>query len=528
MFKVSRGCARIDIRSLTAGAGVDQPIAHRRLWIGPRASAAFALPARLSACKALPSDLPPSTTQRLMSTSRRRSLAALLIVCLGTLAAPLDSAVNIAFPRITGAFDLPQSGIRWVIISYVLTYASLTLAFGKLGDLFGYRRVFVTGLVISAAGYAACSLASEFGLLLAGRVLQGVGAALTWSCAPALATSLYPEEERTRVLGFYSAAIAIGAALGPLAGGALVERFGWPVVFWARLPLVTLAFALAWLIPQSPVSSVRRSFDWTGALLLVAWMSAFLLAAARPEMPQGNVIAVGLLVCGAVAFWAFLGHESRHPDPIIRPALFRERGFLVLNLASIGVNLAGFSVMLLVPFYLLQTARLGPGLGGLVLGANACGVVIGSWLAGRLGAKIGASPLALVGTFISVLGLALVSTWMQGTPPLLMAACLGLQGFGLGLFQVAYTDRVLATLPQADRGVAGSLTLLTRTIGIIAAAAGLTALSRYRESVLALADDPTPALTAFQQTFALVSAGLAAGLVLVAIGMAFNRRPRSA
>lgn len=460
--------------------------------------------------------------------SRRRSLAALLVVCLGTLAAPLDSAVNIAFPRITSAFELPQSGIRWVIISYVLTYASLTLACGKLGDLLGYRRVFVAGLVISATGYAACSLAPEFGLLLAGRVLQGVGAALTWSCAPALATSLYPESERTRVLGFYSAAIAVGAALGPLAGGALVERFGWPVVFWARLPLVVLAFALAWLIPATAPSGVKRTFDWTGALLLAVWLSAFLLAAARPEIAHGQVLAVALLSCGLAALWAFFVHEARHPDPIIRPALFQDRGFLVLNVASIVVNLAGFAVMLLVPFHLASTAGLAAGLGGLVLGANASGVVVGSWAAGRLGERLGPSPLGLVGTLISVVGLALVATWTRETSPLVMAVCLGAQGFGLGLFQVAYTDRVLATLPQADRGVAGSLTLVTRTIGIIGAAAGLTALSRHLESNFRAAGDPAPALAAFQLTFAIVSASLAVGLVLVAIAMAIGRRTHRA
>jgi EmrB/QacA subfamily drug resistance transporter len=459
--------------------------------------------------------------------SRRRSLAALLVVCLGTLAAPLDSAVNIAFPHITTAFDLPQSGIRWVIISYVLTYASLTLACGKLGDLLGYRRVFVAGLLISAGGYAACSLATEFGFLLAGRVLQGVGAALTWSCAPALSTSLYPESERTRVLGFYSAAIAIGAAIGPLAGGALVARFGWPVVFWARLPLVVLALALAWLIPQSMARPARGAFDWTGALLLVGWLAAFLLAAARPEMTYGTAIALGLVVCGIVAFRAFVRHEARHPDPIIRPALFRERAFLVLNLSSIAVNLAGFAVMLLVPFHLLQTMQLGAGLGGLVLGTNACGVVVGSWVAGRLGERLGASPLAIAGTLISIVGLGLVATWTQATSPAVMAACLGVQGFGLGLFQVSYTDRVLATLPQQDRGVAGSLTLVTRTIGIIGAAAGLTALSRHLQAALERAHDPAPALAAFQQTFGLVSAGLAAGLVLVVAGMVLQRRPAS-
>lgn len=457
-----------------------------------------------------------------MTLSRRRSLAALLVVCLGTLAAPLDSAVNIAFPSITAAFGLPQSGIRWVIIAYVLTYASLTLAFGKLGDLLGYRRVFVTGLAISALGYAACSLAPEFGWLLAGRVLQGVGAALTWSCAPALATSLYPEDERTRVLGFYSAAIAIGSAIGPLAGGVLVERLGWPVVFWARVPLVATALALAWLIPTAAARPTRRAFDWTGAILLVTWLSAFLLAAARPEMAYGELVALLLVALGAITLWAFLIHEARHPDPIIRPSLFRESAFLVLNVASIAVNLAGFAVMLLVPFHLARTAGLDAGIGGLVLGANASGVVVGSWAAGRIAHRIGPASLALAGTLISMVGLALISTWTRNTGSVAMATCLVAQGVGLGLFQVAYADRVLATLPQADRGVAGSLTLVTRTIGIVGAAAGLTALSRHLETKAVAAGSSEPALAAFQQTFALVSGGLAAGLVIILIGMALQ------
>jgi len=179
--------------------------------------------------------------------------------------------------------------------------------------------------------------------------------------------------------------------------------------------------------------------------------------------------------------------------------------------------------MLLVPFHLIQTARLEPGIGGLVLGANASGVVLGSWIAGRLGEKLGQSRVALLGTVISVFGLALVSTWTQETSPVVMGVCLAIQGIGLGLFQVSYTDQVLATLPQSDRGVAGSLTLVTRTIGVIGAAAGLTALSRYLETNLRIAGDPAPVLTAFQQTFAIVSAGLAVGLVLVAIAMVIRR-----
>jgi EmrB/QacA subfamily drug resistance transporter len=459
-----------------------------------------------------------------MPLSRRRLFAALLVVCLGTLAAPLDSAVNIAFPSIAAAFGLEQAGIRWVIISYVLTYASLTLAFGKLGDLLGYRRVFVAGLVISTLGFAACAVAPSFSALLIGRVLQGIGAALSWSCAPALATTLYPESERTRVLGFYSAAIAVGSALGPLVGGALVQSHGWRVVFWARLPFVLAGLAMAWLIPAAPRAAEQRHYDWTGALLLVGWLGALLLAAARPETEYATAVTGALLIGGLACLCAFLVYESRHADPIVRPALFQDPAFLVLNMASIAVNLAGFAVMLLVPFHLAGTAGLAPGVGGLVLGSNATGIIFGSFAAGRLATRVGHTPLAYLGTAICVAGLALVSTWTAHVAPAHMAACLALQGFGLGSFQVAYSDRVLATLPHSDRGVAGSLTLVTRTLGIIGAAAGLTALSRALTGSAASAGLADAALVGFQQTFAAVAVGLGIGMCLVGAAAAIKRR----
>ena len=153
-----------------------------------------------------------------------RPTVGLFVVGLGTIAAPLDSAVNIAFPSITRAFDLQVQDIRWIVIAYVLTYASLMLVFGRLGDLLGYRRIFQLGLLVSAAGFAACSLAPTYPLLLLGRMLQGVGIALTLSCAPALAISLFEDNDRTRVLGVYAAITAVGSALGPLVGGFLVER----------------------------------------------------------------------------------------------------------------------------------------------------------------------------------------------------------------------------------------------------------------------------------------------------------------
>jgi MFS family permease len=141
---------------------------------------------------------------------------------------PFDSSVNVAFPHIIRAFDLPIPAIQWVVIAYTLTYAALTLVFGRVGDMLGYRRIFLIGSAWSTIAFLMCAAAPSYHWLLAARVMQGVGAALALSCGPALATSLYPESERTRVLGLYTMAFGIGGALGPVLAGQLVAWFGWP------------------------------------------------------------------------------------------------------------------------------------------------------------------------------------------------------------------------------------------------------------------------------------------------------------
>jgi MFS family permease len=183
---------------------------------------------------------------------RQRRGATLALIGLGTLAVPLDTAVNIAFPQITAHFGLPLEMIQWVIIAYVLTHGSLMLAMGRVGDVFGHALVFRAGLLWSAAAYLACALAPSFPLLLAARVLQGVGAALVISCGAALATGLYPESQRGRILGWYALCFAAGSVIGPSFAGLLVDRFGWPVVFWFRAPVALLALLLLRDLPAPP------------------------------------------------------------------------------------------------------------------------------------------------------------------------------------------------------------------------------------------------------------------------------------
>jgi MFS family permease len=434
----------------------------------------------------------------------------LLILALGILSAPLDTAVNIAFPSITEAFALKVEDIRWIVIAYVLTYASLMLVFGRLGDLMGYRALFQLGLLVSAVGLAACAAAPSYRLLLLGRILQGVGIALTLSCAPALAISLYEERDRTRVLGVYAAIHAVGSALGPLIGGYLVDRCGWPAVFWSRVPLALVALGMSWLLARGPNRGSIAGFDAPGAALLVVWMSALLLAFSMGNEPFGRILASALALLALLALAAFLFHEAHRPQPLIRLALFRDARFAAMNVASIAVNLTAFGVLLLVPYYLLRIARLDTTWGGIVLACGAVGTAAGAWLAGLAATGVRIGRLALCGVLLSIAGLFAISMWTNATPLTLVGLSLLAHGLGIGLFQVAYADLVIATLPPADRGVAGSLTILTRTIGVVGGASTLSASFQYFEMTAARAGLP-PAqafLDGFQATFRHAAAAL--------------------
>jgi EmrB/QacA subfamily drug resistance transporter len=440
----------------------------------------------------------------------------LLVVALGTLLAPLDTAVNIAFPSITRAFELSLADIRWVVIAYVLTYASLMLACGRLGDLLGYRPIFQLGLLISILGLGTCAIAPSYALLLFGRALQGIGIALTLSCGPALITSLWPESERARALAFYAGVIAVGGALGPILGGYLVARWDWPSVFWFRVPIAILALTLSGLIATVPRLGSMRGFDGVGALLLVVSLGALLLSWAYLPGPFAATVPLSLMLLSLIAMAAFCLHERGCPQPLIRLSLFRNRGFALLNAVNILANFAAFSILILVPYYLVGVAGLDASTAGVVLAMGAVGTVAGAWLAGRLSRQLPLGALALAGLMLSAGGLFAMAAFTDATP--LAAVALGLfgQGLGIGLFQVAYSDYVTGVLPAQDRGVAGSLIMLTRTIGVVLGATALSAAFSYFQAQASRAGAPPVEafLVGFQSTLRYVAIGLVLSLAL--------------
>ena len=245
---------------------------------------------------------------------------AFLTLAIASIMAVLDGAiVNVALPIISSDMDVTPAHAIWVVNAYQLAVTVSLLPLATLGDILGYRRIFLWGTGISALAFVACALSPSYGWLLAGRVGQGIGAGLILSVGPALATSLFPEEQRARVLGHYMTMFGLGGALGPSVFGLLLEQYGWSAVWGFRAPLSAVAFLLAWTLPKAPRADRQETFDAAGAISLALALSFFLLALNRLREPLW--FAVCAAVCAACETSS--AHSSSRPlsrrRPLVRP-----------------------------------------------------------------------------------------------------------------------------------------------------------------------------------------------------------------
>lgn len=332
----------------------------------------------------------------------------------------LDTAVNIAFPAIDEQFDLAVTDLQWIVISYLLTYGVLLVGAGRLGDAVGHRRLVMAGGALSAVGLGGCAVASTFGLFLVGRVMQGIGTALVLAGAPALlTTSASDQGQRGRAVSWFQAAAMAGFAIGPVVGGPLVAAAGWRAVFWFRIPIALGMVGLALSGPSRRRDEPRRS---------------------------------------------------------LRQVLLGQRSLARVNLLTIVANAAIFPVWLLVPTLLVDELGLAVILGGLVLAASPVSAVLGSLWAGDQVDRVAAKRLVRLGLALQAVGLA--ATGIAGEQGSVVGLVLSLVfvGAGFGIFSVPNMHQVMSSLGSADQGVAGGLSLMMRTIGVVAGVVAASAL----------------------------------------------------
>ena len=424
---------------------------------------------------------------------RRRAILA--VVMLGTILGPIDaSIVNVILPTITRSFAASVATAQWIPMAYLLTIGSLVLLFGRLGDIWGYRRIFLAGLAGFVAASALCALAPGIRWLIAFRVVQGLAAGTTMAVPLAILTRVFPAAQRGRVLGTYAVSISIGLAVGPSLGGFLAGAFGWRSAFLINVPigLAALAFA-ARVLPDLKGQPGR--LDLAGAATALGALASFLLFVNRAQQ-VGLTAATGALLAAAAAFAVgFLRVESRAPVPMLRLELFRAPALTFGALAALLNFMAQYVVVFVTPFLLQRTLAAGPGRVGLIMTAFPLSVLCVAPFAGALSDRIGTAGLAFAGTSVCAGGCALLATVPASAGARDVAWRLVVFGVGTGVFQSPNNSAVMGSAPREHLGVVSSLLGTTRTVGMMLGVAAAGAVlyafvpaAVLRHSVLAPAD----------------------------------------
>lgn len=440
--------------------------------------------------------------------SRRRRALAVVAGAFGS----LDTSVNVAFPAIAEAFDLAVADLQWIVVTYVLTYGALLVAAGRLGDSFGHHRIVRIGALVSLLGLGACAAAPGYAVFLVGRVVQGLGAALVMAGAPALLTTA-AGDGRGRAVGLFQTAAMVGLAIGPIVGGPLIEIADWRAVYWFRLPVAAALFVLA--------SGVTRAGKDRGAeqALEADSVEIALNAAALGGIvavislgrtwgwTSGRLLALAAVALGVTAMAMRRAATTAHPT-IDRRALERP-GFLGVNLLTATANGAMFPIWLLVPSLLVDGFGHGVIASGFVLAVSAVGSSLASKWAGDRIDDGRPRRLAVAGLLAEAAGMATVAVSGPAASTAGVVAGLALTGIGLGLFTVPNMHEVMSALPGDRQGVAGGLSLMMRTLGIVGGVAVASAVF-----------DPIEEAAGFDTAFAWVFAGSAVALGLAAIAMA--------
>jgi EmrB/QacA subfamily drug resistance transporter len=397
-----------------------------------------------------------------------RKWAVILLVCVGVLMTTLDaSIVNISLPAIAHAFDTPLSGtIEWVIIGYLVVVAALLLTFGRLSDLVGRTPIWTAGLAVFTLGSALCGAALSLELLIAARMVQGIGSALILATSTAILTGAVPPAERGGALGWSAVAVGLGTSAGPTLGGLLTEHLSWRWIFYVNLPIGLGALAATRHILPRTGGPERGRLDPVGSLLLGIGIAALNLGLTYGERwGWTSPRLLGALTLGAGALIAAVVAERRVSLPLIDLRLFRNRVFVSAITSMVFAMLALFAVSFLLPFYLEELRGLSTAHAGWLLTPLPLAIAVTAPISGTMADRLDSrwlSPLGLTITAGALLLLARLdvtsSTWN-------LVWRLALAGIGQGIFLSPNTRALMDTAPAEEQGQASGLLATARITG---------------------------------------------------------------
>jgi EmrB/QacA subfamily drug resistance transporter len=397
----------------------------------------------------------------------RRRWWTLVVLSISLIVVSLDNTIlNVALPSIAGDLNASSSDLQWVVDGYMLVFAGLLLTAGSLGDRFGRRRALSAGLIVFATGSVLAALSGSTGELIASRSLMGIGGALIMPSTLSILTAVFPAEERAKAIGAWAAVAGLGIALGPVAGGWLVEHANWHWVFLVNVPIAVAALALGRaLVPESRDPHPGR-IDLAGAALSTAGLTALLWAVIEaPDRGWTDGPIIAAFAAAALILAAFAAWEMHTPSPMLDVRLFANRRF---SAASGAIALAFFSlfgVLFFTTQYLQSVHGFSPLEAGLWSLPVAGGLAMGGPLGARIGARLGAKLTVSGGLGILAGGLALYATAGAGSGFALIGGAEAILGLGIGLAMTPATDSIMGTLPPERASVGSAMNDAVRQVG---------------------------------------------------------------
>jgi EmrB/QacA subfamily drug resistance transporter len=410
----------------------------------------------------------PSPADTLGTAERRRLMVVFGALMLAMLIAALDQTiVATALPTIVGDLGgLTQ--LSWVVTAYILTSTISTPLYGKLGDLYGRKRIFQGAIVIFLVGSMLCGLAQNMVELIGLRALQGIGAGGLMVGSQAIIGDIVSPRERGRYMGYFGAVFGLATVAGPLLGGFLVDHASWRWVFYINVPIGAAALVATGLVLHLPRRRREHRIDYLGAALLGAGVTCIVLLTTwgGTEYPWASAQTAGLSIGALVLLGVFILVERRAPEPILPLSLFRNSVFALTNAAGFIIGLALFGSIVFLPQYLQIVKGDGATNSGLLLVPMMVGLLITSILSGQLISRTGRYKVwPILGTTITIVGLYLLSTMDASTPQVVTAAWMVVLGLGLGAVMQVLVVVVQNAVPQKDLGTATSTATFFRSMG---------------------------------------------------------------
>jgi DHA2 family metal-tetracycline-proton antiporter-like MFS transporter len=399
----------------------------------------------------------------------------ILTIALSAFLGSLDvTIVNISLPAISHHFNSSLSVISWVIMLYLLILGSLMMAFGRLGDIIGFRRIFLIGLAVFTLGSILCGLAPRVELLILFRGFQAAGEAMCASVGPAMISSMLPDEVRGRAFGYVATFSSVGVIAGPVVGGALTAHLGWRWIFFVNVPvgIFALLVGLA-VIPELRGSRRHLSFDLAGATLLFAAIFALLYSFNQGrEMGWGSFSILGSAALSFLCCAAFVRWERCCKDPLVDLRLFRSLPLVYAFSASLLFSLAFSGAFFLLPFYLELVKNVRSDISGVILVTSSVAVMIVAPIAGKISDRAGGRMVCLLGALISMLAFVLFRGLSGSSSFVFLLLALSILGIGMGMFLPVNRSVVMSLSPPGMRGLtssmAGTFASFGQVIGVAA------------------------------------------------------------